>query len=120
MLSCYNNSHCSLLPQGAKVQKEVNAVQKYEAMYIIHPTLEDEARAALTERFSGLVMQSGGNVEKIDDWGKRKLAYEIQDMTEGHYILMRFEADSGFPQELERNFKISEPIMRYLVVRTDD
>jgi len=94
-------------------------VNKYEAMYIIHPTVEDEARAALVERFSNLIVQSGGNVEKIDDWGKRKLAYEIQDMTEGHYILMHFEASSELPRELERNFKISEPIMRYLIVRKD-
>jgi small subunit ribosomal protein S6 len=97
----------------------VNAVNKYEAMYIINPNVEDEARAALVERFSGLVVQSGGNVEKIDDWGKRKLAYEIQDLTEGHYILMHFEADSELPRELERNFKINEPILRYLVIRKD-
>lgn len=94
-------------------------MNKYEAMYIIHPTVEDEARAALVERFSGLVVQSGGNVEKIEDWGKRKLAYEIQDMTEGHYILMHFEANSELPRELERNFKINEPVIRYLIVRKD-
>lgn len=94
-------------------------MNKYEAMYIIHPTVEDEARAALVERFSGLVVQSGGNVEKIDDWGKRKLSYEIQDMTEGHYILMHFEADPELPRELERNFKNTEPIMRYLVIRKE-
>ncbi len=94
-------------------------MNKYEAMYIIHPTVEDEARTALVERFSGLIVQCGGNVEKIDDWGKRKLAYEIQDMTEGHYILMHFEADASTPQELERNFKISEPILRYMVIRKD-
>ncbi len=94
-------------------------MNKYEAMYIIHPTVEDDARAALVERFSSLVAQGGGNVEKIDDWGKRKLAYEIQDMTEGHYVLMHFEADSDLPRELERNFKINEPIIRYLIVRKD-
>jgi small subunit ribosomal protein S6 len=98
----------------------VNAVNKYEAMYIIHPSVEDEARAALVERFSGLVVQGGGNVEKIDDWGKRKLAYEIQDMTEGHYILMHFEAEADLPRELERNFKISESIMRFMVIRKED
>ena len=94
-------------------------MNKYEAMYIIHPNVEDEARTALVERFSALVVSGGGNVEKIEDWGKRKLAYEIQDMTEGHYVLMHFEADSELPRELERNFKINEPIIRYLVVRKD-
>lgn len=94
-------------------------MNKYEAMYIINPTLEDEARTALVERFSDLVAQGGGNVEKIDDWGGRKLAYEIQDMTEGHYILMHFESEPTLVQELERNFNINEPIMRYMVVRKD-
>ncbi len=94
-------------------------MNKYEAMYIIHPNVEDEARTALVERFSTLVVSGGGNVEKIEDWGKRKLAYEIQDMTEGHYVLMHFEANSELPRELERNFKINEPIIRYLIVRKD-
>ena len=57
-------------------------MNKYEAMYIINPTLEDEARAAIVERFSSLVSQNGGSVEKIDDWGKRKLAYEIEKLRE--------------------------------------
>ncbi len=92
---------------------------KYEAMYIINSSLEDEARTALVERFSDLIVQRGGNVEQIDDWGIRKLAYEIDDMTEGHYILMHFEADAEVPQELERNFNIVESIMRYMVIRKD-
>lgn len=94
-------------------------MNKYEAMYIIHPNVEDEPATALTERFSALVTSGGGNVEKIEDWGKRKLAYEIQDMTEGHYVLMSFEANADVPRELERNLKISEPIMRFLIVRKD-
>ena len=67
-------------------------MNKYEAMYIVNPNVADDARAALVERFSGIVTNGGGNVEKIDDWGKRKLAYEIDDLTEGHYILMHFES----------------------------
>ena len=73
----------------------------------------------MVERFSGIVTNGGGNVEKIDDWGKRKLAYEIDDMTEGHYILMHFESESSLPKELERNFKISEDVMRFLVIRKE-
>ena len=94
-------------------------MNNYEAMYIIHPTVEDEARAQLVERFSGLVTNGGGTVEKIDDWGKRKLSYEIEDMTEGHYILMHFQSAPELPHELERNFKISEDIMRFLVIRKE-
>ena len=94
-------------------------MNKYEAMYIVNPNVADDARAALVERFSGIVTNGGGNVEKIDDWGKRKLAYEIDDLTEGHYILMHFESESSLPKELERNFKISEDVMRFLVSRKE-
>ncbi len=94
-------------------------MNKYEAMYIIVPSLEGEAQTALVERFNTVVTAGGGNVEKIDDWGKRKLAYEINDLTEGHYILMHFEADAPLPKELERNFKISEDILRYMIIRKE-
>ena len=94
-------------------------MNKYEAMYIVNPNVADDARAALVERFSGIVTNGGGNVEKIDDWGKRKLAYEIEDLTEGHYILMTFQSSPELPRELERNFKINENIMRFLVIRKD-
>lgn len=92
----------------------------YEVTYIINPTLDDEARQALVERFSGLVETSGGKIEKVDDWGKKQLAYEINDLTEGHYILMQFSCEPEFPKELERNFKINEDIMRYMIIRPDE
>lgn len=94
-------------------------MNKYEAMYIIDPNVADDARTALVERFSGIVTSGGGNVEKIDDWGQRKLAYEINDLTEGHYILMHFESEPELPKELERNFKINEDIMRFMVIRKE-
>ncbi|MDL2225775.1 30S ribosomal protein S6 [Eubacteriales bacterium OttesenSCG-928-M02] len=94
-------------------------MNNYEVMYIINPTVEEEARTQLVERFSGIVTADGGSVEKIDDWGKRKLAYEIQDFTEGHYILMHFSAKPELPLELERNFKINENIIRFLTIRKD-
>ena len=70
-------------------------------------------------RFSSIVTAGGGTVEKVDDWGKRKLAYPIQDLNDGHYILMHFSANPELPYELERNMKINENIMRYLVIRKD-
>lgn len=94
-------------------------MNKYEAMYIIDPNVADDARTALVERFSGIVTGGGGNVEKIDDWGQRKLAYEINDLTEGHYILMHFESEPELPKELERNFKINEDVMRFMVIRKE-
>lgn len=94
-------------------------MNKYEVLYIINAGLEEEATKALIEKFSSLVTENGGNVESIDEWGKRKLAYLIDDMSEGFYVLMKFEAAPTFPAELERNFKINENIMRYLVTRQD-
>lgn len=92
---------------------------KYEVTYIIKPDVEEEADKALVERYSGLVTGSGGTVEKIDDWGKKQLAYEIDDYTEGHYIYMEFSCDPEYPKELERNFKINEDIIRYLIIKLD-
>lgn len=94
-------------------------MNKYEAMYIINPNVEDEQAQQLVERFSSIVTAGGGTVEKVDDWGKRKLAYEILDMTEGHYILMHFESNPELPKELERNFKNNENVMRFIVIRKD-
>ena len=94
-------------------------MNKYEVTYIINPNVEEEPRQALVERFSGLITGSGGAVDSIDDWGKKQLAYEINDMTEGHYIFMQFSCEAEFPTELERNLKINEDIMRYMIIRQE-
>lgn len=95
-------------------------MNKYEAMYIIDTAVEEEARKALVERFSALVATNGGTVDGVDEWGKRRMAYPILDMNEGYYVLMHFTAASELPAELERNFRITEPVLRYLVTRKDD
>ena len=92
-------------------------MNNYEVTYIIKPDVEEEARTAIVERYSGLITNSGGTVGKVDDWGKKQLAYEIEDYTEGHYIFMEFSSEPEFPKELERNFKINEDIIRYLVIK---
>jgi small subunit ribosomal protein S6 len=94
-------------------------MRKYEAVYIISPTLDEEAVKAIVEKFSGLVSQYG-ELEKVEEWGRKKLAYEVQDQKEGYYVLMNFSANSEFPEELERNFKITEGVIKYLVVKKDD
>lgn len=94
-------------------------MRKYEALYIINPTLEEEAIKGLVERFSNLIVEQGGQVEKVDEWGKRRLAYEIQDFKEGYYVLMNFSAEPSVPQELERVFKITDGIIRYLIVKEE-
>ena len=92
-------------------------MNKYESMYILKPDLDDETRKALIEKFSALVTGNGGKIEKVDEWGHRKLAYEIDYIKEGYYVLMTFEAPSELPLELERNYNISDSILRYNVIR---
>lgn len=91
-------------------------MNKYEALFIIKPDMEAEANKAVIDRFAEVVTNCGGTVVKIDEWGKRKLAYAIDYIKEGYYVLMNFDAEADVPAELERNFRISEDIMRYIVV----
>ncbi|HHU49879.1 MAG: 30S ribosomal protein S6 [Caldicoprobacterales bacterium] len=95
-------------------------MKKYESIYVIRPTVEEEGIKALVEKFSTLIQQQGGQVENVDEWGKRRLAYPIDDFKEGYYILMHFSAESDVPQELERNYKITDDIIRYMTVRMED
>ncbi len=92
-------------------------MNKYESMYILKPDLDEETRKALIEKFSTLVTENGGKIEKVDEWGQRKLAYEINYIKEGYYVLMTFEAPSELPLELERNYNISDSVLRYNVIR---
>ena len=92
-------------------------MNQYEVMYVIDPTLEDSARTELINRFSDLVKKNGGEVDRVDEWGKRRLAYAIQYKTEGYYVLMYIKAPSDLPRELERNMQINDSILRYLTVR---
>ena len=94
-------------------------MNKYEVLYVIDPAMEDEPRKELIERFSGLITGNGGTVDKIDEWGKRRLAYPINFKNEGYYVLLHMTAAPEFPRELERNLQISDQIMRYLVTRIE-
>ncbi len=93
--------------------------RKYEVIYILDPTSGEDAVNATNERIKTLI-ESGGTIENIDVWGQRRLAYEIDDRKEGFYVLIDFTADPEFPRELERVLKITEGVLRYLVIRTDD
>ena len=92
-------------------------MNQYEVMYVIDTALEDQARNDLIARFSGLVEQNGGIIDRVDEWGKRRLAYTINYKTEGYYVLMYIQAPADLPRELERNMQISESVLRYLVIR---
>jgi small subunit ribosomal protein S6 len=92
-------------------------MNQYEAMYVIDTQLEETARQDLIARFNALVATNGGTVDRVDEWGKRRLAYAINYKTEGYYVLMYITAPSALPKELERNLQISDSVLRYLVTR---
>lgn len=92
-------------------------MNQYEVMYVIDTALEEQARTDLINRFSGLVEANGGQVDRVDEWGKRRLAYAIDYKTEGYYVLMYIAAPAELPRELERNFQINESVLRYMVIR---
>lgn len=88
--------------------------EKYEVLYIIDPDLGEEGTAAVVEKFKTLI-EANGTIDEIDEWGKRKLAYLINDKAEGYYVLVKFTAGPEFPAELDRIFKITDGIMRSLI-----
>ncbi|MBQ2966570.1 MAG: 30S ribosomal protein S6 [Clostridia bacterium] len=92
---------------------------KYETIFIVDMTKGEEAVNALVEKFTSLI-SSAGEVAKVDTWGKRRLAYEIDDLNEGYYVLVEFTANPEFPAELNRQFKITDGILRYLVIKQED
>ena len=92
-------------------------MNQYEVMYIIDTQLEETQRQELIARFNALVASNGGTVDRVDEWGKRRLAYTINYKTDGYYVLMYITAPSELPRELERNLQISDSVLRYLVTR---
>lgn len=95
-------------------------MRKYEVLYIIRPDFDEEKYQAIVEKYNTLIQNNGGEVVKVDPWGKRRLAYEINKIREGYYVLLHMNCSTEFPTELERNFKISDEIMRYLVTRIEE
>ncbi len=95
-------------------------MNKYELMYVIDTGLEENARKELIEKTSALIAANGGTVEKVEEWGKRRLAYAINYKTEGYYVLVNFSAGSEVPQEIQRVLQISEDVLRYLVVKLEE
>lgn len=91
----------------------------YELLYIVDTSLEEEARKELIERFNALIESNEGKVEKVEEWGKRRLAYLVNDKPEGYYVLVNFSSKPEFPRELERVLKIDDQVMRYLITRVE-
>ena len=104
----------------ARDQKEVTTMNKYELAIVVTTKIEDEQRAEVVERCKALIERFGGTVTNVDDWGKKRLAYEVQKMKEGFYYFIRFEAESTVPGEIESRVRIMDNVIRYLVVRQDE
>ena len=90
----------------------------YETIFIVDASLEEDAVKALVEKFTSLIAKNG-TVVSTDEWGKRSLAYEINDKTEGYYVLVDFTSDGDFPKELDRQYRITDGILRTIIIRKD-
>ena len=94
-------------------------MNKYELALVVNAKIDDEARTATVEKVKEYITRFGGTVTNVDEWGKKRLAYEIQKMREGFYYFITFESDSNCPNEVEQNVRIMESVIRYLCIRQD-
>ena len=92
--------------------------RKYETIFIVDTSIGEEAVKIVVEKFVNLIKEAG-EINKVDEWGNKRLAYKIKDKLDGYYVLVLFDADTEFPQELERIYKITEGILKYLIIRKD-
>lgn len=121
MLNVYPSS--LLCKAGSEVQKEVKKMEqltsKYETVFIVKPELSEEAAKAVCEKFTGIITSNNGIVDNVSDWGKKKLAYPIDDLTEGYYYVVNFTSGAALPAELDRIYNITDDILRSIIVRLD-
>ena len=95
-------------------------MNKYELAVVVNAKIEDDARTATIEKVKEYITRFGGTITNVDEWGKRKLAYEIQKMHEAFYYFIQFESDSVCPNEVEAHVRIMEPVIRYLCVKVEE
>lgn len=94
-------------------------MKNYELVYVLRPAIEDDAKEAVLDKVKAII-ETSGEVEKVDVWGVKKLAYEIQKLREGYYVLVSFKATVDVPKELDRNLKINDNVIRHMVVNLDE
>lgn len=94
-------------------------MRPYEAMVVLRPNLEQDALDAVINRLTDVITDQGGQITHVDPWGKRRLAYEIDGHTEGYYVVIKFQGQPGITTELERIMRITDAVMRFLVVRDE-
>ena len=93
---------------------------KYELALVVSAKIEDDAREATVEKAKGYITRFGGTISEVEEWGKKKLAYEIQHQTEGFFYFIQFEAPTTAPAEIERRARIMDNLLRYLCVKKDE
>ena len=94
-------------------------MSKYELALVVNAKIEDEAREAVVEKAKEYIVRYGGTVTEVEEWGKKRLAYEIQKMRECFYYFIQFEAETTCPAEVERHVRIMDNVLRYLVVKKE-
>ena len=94
-------------------------MNKYELALVVNAKIEDDATNKVVEDVKGLVTRFGGTITDVEEWGKKKLAYDIQKMSEGFYYFIRFEAESSAPGEIESRIRIMENVLRFLCVKQE-
>lgn len=94
-------------------------MRKYEVVFIIRPDLEEDKNTAVIDKFADLVVSQGGEMLKVDKWGKRRLAFEVKDFREGVYVIFHINAEPKVSAELDRVFKITDEVLRHIIVRED-
>lgn len=92
---------------------------KYELALVVNAKIEDDARTEVVEKVKAMITEAGATITNVDEWGKKRLAYEIQKMNEGFYYFIQFDAETAVPAELEAKLRIMEPVLRFLVVKQD-
>ncbi|MEE8716992.1 MAG: 30S ribosomal protein S6 [Coriobacteriales bacterium] len=95
-------------------------MKAYELLFFVNPAITDEARAAVMKRIESTIAESAGVIDNVDAWGKRKLAYTIDNLIEGDYTLVEFHADPASIAELDRVLRITDDVVRFKIVRRDD
>ena len=94
-------------------------MNKYELAVVVSAKIEDDERAAVVDKCKALIERFGGTITNVDEWGKKRLAYEVQKMKEAFYYFIQFQADATCPAEIEKRIRIMDNVIRYLCIRKD-
>jgi small subunit ribosomal protein S6 len=95
-------------------------MRKYETIFILNPDLDEEQTQSTIEKVKGIITQGNGEILKAEDWGKRKLAYEVKKKDKGHFVLIHFSGPPSLLPELERNFRVMDAVIKYQSIRLDE